>query len=61
MISYHSKTIYPKRISIHDRHKIELELAPAELGEVIVRKSSALDVIHKTIAAIPSPQPYSQN
>ena len=36
-----------------------MELAPGELEEVVVKKSSPLDIIHKTIAALPSFQPDS--
>jgi hypothetical protein len=57
MIGYHSKTIFPYNIGWD--LKIRLELAPAELGEVVVKKSSPLDIIHKTIAALPSFQPDS--
>ena len=58
MIGYHSKTIFPYQYPDGDL-KIRLELAPAELGEVVVKKSSPLDIIHKTIAALPSFQPDS--
>ena len=57
MIGYHSKIIYSKHFSLNDQLKIKLELAPAELGEVIVKRVSALDIIHRTIVAIPSFQP----
>ncbi len=58
MIGYHSKTIFPYQYRDGDL-KIQLELAPAELGEVVVKKSSPLDIIHKTIAALPSFLPDS--
>ena len=58
MIGYHSKTIFPYQYPGGDL-KIQLELAPAELGEVVVKKSSPLDIIHKTIAALPAFQPDS--
>jgi len=58
MIGYHSKTIFPYQYRDGDL-KIQLELAPAELGEVVVKKSSPLDIIHKTIAALPFFQPDS--
>src|SRR5689334_19329321 len=56
MVGYHSKTLltWPGQDL-----KIQLEPAPAELEEVVIKKSSALDIIHKTIAAIPSFQPDS--
>ena len=57
MIGYHSKTIFP--ISLRGRLRIQLELAPAELGEVVVKRPSGLTIIHKTIAALPSFQPDS--
>ena len=56
MIGYHSKTIFPGHAG--SRYlKIQLQPAPAELEEVVVKKSSVLDVIRKTIAALPSFQP----
>jgi len=58
MIGYHSKTIFPGQPK-SGYLKIQLELAPAELGEVVVKRSSALDIIHKTIAVLPSFQPDS--
>ena len=58
MIGYHSKIIFPSQYP--DGHiKIQLELAPAELGEVVVKRSSGLDIIAKAIAALPSFQPDS--
>src|SRR5678809_1779327 len=41
MIGYHSKTIFPGQLQTGDV-KIQLGPAPAELGEVVVKKSSAL-------------------
>ena len=58
MIGYHSKTIFPGQLQTADV-KIQLGLAPADLREVVVKKSSALAIIHKTIAALPSFQPDS--
>ncbi len=58
MIGYHSKTIFPSQYPVGDL-KIQLELAPAELGEVVVKRSSALAIIHKAIAALTSFQPDS--
>ena len=57
MIGYHSKTIFTDQSP--GELKIQLELAPAELGEVVVKRPSALTIIHKTIAALPSFQPDS--
>jgi hypothetical protein len=59
MIGYHSKTIFPVDHAGSGYLKILLEPAPAELGEVVVKKSSVLGIIHKTIAALPSFQPNS--
>jgi len=58
MIGYHSKTIFTYQYP-DGNLKIQLELAPAELAEVVVKKSSPLDIIRKTIAALPSFQPDS--
>jgi hypothetical protein len=59
MIGYHSKTIYPNQFLTKEHIEIQLEPAPAELGEVIVKRSGPLDIIHKAIAAIPFFQPDS--
>jgi hypothetical protein len=58
MVGYHSKTISPGQHPQEDL-KIHLEPAPGELSEVVVKGSSALEIIHKTIAALPSFQPDS--
>ena len=58
MIGYHSKTIFQGQFPGADL-TIQLEVAPAELGEVVVKTSSALDIIHKAIAVLPSFQPDS--
>jgi len=57
MIGYHSKIIFPIRDAVREYHKIQLKPAPAELSEVVVKKSSAVDIIRKTIAALRSFQP----
>ena len=59
MIGYHSKTIFSTSQPGNEYLKIQLEPAPAELGEVVVKRSSVLNIIHKTIAALPSSQPDS--
>jgi len=56
MIGYHSKIILA---TLERDLKIQLELSPAELGEVVIKKSSASDIIHKAIASLPSFQPDS--
>jgi carboxypeptidase-like protein len=56
MIGYHSKTIFPGQAG-RGYLKIQLQPAPAELEEVVVKKSSVVDIIRKTIAALPSFQP----
>jgi hypothetical protein len=58
MVGYHSKTIFPHHDPDGDL-KIKLELAPGQLEEVVVKRSSPLDIIHKAIAALPSFQPDS--
>ena len=58
MVGYHSKTI--SRGQYPDPYmKIQLELAPAELEEVIVKRTSALDIVQKAIANLASLQPDS--
>src|SRR6476659_4509887 len=55
MVGYHSKTISPGQYP--DGYiKMQLELAPAELEEVIVKKPSALDIVRKAIANLASLQ-----
>src|SRR6476659_3126123 len=55
MVGYHSKTISPGQYP--DGYiKIQLELAPAELEEVIVKKPSALDIVRRAIANLASLQ-----
>lgn len=58
MVGYHSKTIFLHHDPDGDL-KIQLELAPGQLEEVVVKRSSPLDIIHKVIAALPSFQPDS--
>jgi len=58
MIGYHSKTIFLRQQSEGDL-KIQLELAPGELNEVVIKRSAVLDIIRRTIAALPSFQPDS--
>ena len=57
MVGYSSKTIFPKEFLNKNYFEVRLEAAPAELSEVIVKKTTALDIIKKVIAAIPSFQP----
>jgi hypothetical protein len=57
MVGYHSKTVFAKEFSNKNYFEVRLEAVAAELGEVIVRKTTALEIIKKTIAAIPTFQP----
>ena len=57
MVGYRSKSIYKSEISNSNNFEIKLEPAPAELGEVIIKKTTGLDIILKVITAIPSFQP----
>ena len=59
MIGYHSKTIVPADRAGSGYLRMQLDPAPAELAEVVVKKSSVLDIIYKTIVALPSFQPDS--
>jgi len=59
MVGYHSKTIFRIQHPESAFLKIQLERAPAGLAEVVVKRSSVLDIIHKTIAALHSFQPDS--
>ena len=57
MVGYRSKTVFAKDFSNKKYFEIKLESAPAELSEVIVKKTTALEIIKKAIVAIPSFQP----
>jgi CarboxypepD_reg-like domain len=57
MVGYRSKTIFFKEFIDKNYFEIRLEAVAAELSEVIVKKTTALDIIKKVIAAIPSFQP----
>ena len=57
MVGYRSKTIFAKEFSNKNYFEIKLEAVAAELGEVIVKKTTGLEIIKKVIAAIPSFQP----
>ncbi|HKC36694.1 MAG TPA: carboxypeptidase-like regulatory domain-containing protein [Chitinophagaceae bacterium] len=57
MVGYRSKTVFAKEFINKNYFEVKLETVPAELSEVIVKKTTALDIIKKTIAAIPSIQP----
>jgi hypothetical protein len=57
MVGYRSKTIFSKEFINKNYFEVRLEPVPAELSEVIVKKTTALDIIKKVIAAIPSFQP----
>ncbi|HEV8273216.1 MAG TPA: carboxypeptidase-like regulatory domain-containing protein [Chitinophagaceae bacterium] len=57
MVGYRSKTVFAKEFSNKNYFEIKLEAVAAELGEVIVKKTTGLEIIKKVIAAIPSFQP----
>ena len=57
MVGYRSNTVFAKEFINKNYFEVRLEAAPAELSEVIVKKTTALDIIKKVIAAIPSFQP----
>ena len=57
MVGYRSKTIFSTEFSNKNHFEIKLEALAAELSEVVVKKTTALDIIKKVIAAIPSFQP----
>jgi CarboxypepD_reg-like domain len=57
MVGYRSKTVFAKEFSNKNYFEIRLEAVAAELGEVIVKKTTALEIIKKVIAAISSFQP----
>ena len=57
MVGYRSKTVFAKEFLNKDYFEIKLEAVAAELTEVIVKKTTALEIIKKAIAAIPSFQP----
>ncbi len=52
VVGYHSKTLnHPA--SIPKDLDIGLDLAPAELGEVVIRKTPAIEIINRAIDALP--------
>ncbi|HEU5164589.1 MAG TPA: hypothetical protein VFU29_03570, partial [Chitinophagaceae bacterium] len=57
MVGYRSKIVFAKEFLNKNYFEIRLEAVAAELSEVIVKKTTALDIIKKVIAAIPSFQP----
>ena len=57
MIGYRSKTIYKNELVSGFPSIIQLELAAAELEGIVIKQTTALDIIKKIIAAIPSHQP----
>lgn len=57
MIGYRSKTIFSKEFLNKDQLEIKLDPVAAELSEVVIKKTTALEIIKKAIAAIPSFQP----
>ncbi|HMK16690.1 MAG TPA: carboxypeptidase-like regulatory domain-containing protein [Chitinophagaceae bacterium] len=57
MVGYRSKTVFAKEFIDKNYFEVKLELVAAELSEVIVKKTTALEIIKKAIAAIPSFQP----
>src|SRR6185503_793876 len=54
MVGYRSKTIFSKELINKNYFEVRLEAVAAELSEVIVKKTTALDIIKKAIAVIPS-------
>jgi hypothetical protein len=59
MVGYHSKTVTQKEFLNVLYFEIKLDPAPADLGEVVIKTTTALDIIKQTIAAIPSFQPIN--
>jgi len=59
MVGHYSKTFTNQQLNNVSILEIRLELAPAELQEVVVKPLTAIDVIKKTIAKIPSNQPQN--
>jgi len=57
MVGYRSKTVFAKKFSNKNYFEVKLDAVAAELGEVIVKKTTGLEIIKKVIAAIPSFQP----
>jgi hypothetical protein len=57
MVGYRSKTIFPQEFINKNYFEVKLEAVAAELGEVIIKKTTGLEIIKKVIAAIPSFQP----
>jgi len=57
MVGYRSKTVFAKEFIDKNYFEVKLEPVAAELSEVIVKKTTALEIIKKVIAAIPSFQP----
>jgi len=57
MVGYLSKTIFAKEFINKNYFEVRLEAVAAELSGVIVKKTTALEIIKKVIAAIPSFQP----
>lgn len=59
MVGYRSKTVLQKDFFNSNYFEIKLESAPADLGEVIIKGATALDIIKKAIVAFPSFQPVN--
>jgi len=57
MVGYRSKTVIAKEFINKNYFEVRLESVAAELSEVIVKKTTALEIIKKAIAVIPSFQP----
>ncbi|TMI86819.1 MAG: carboxypeptidase-like regulatory domain-containing protein [Bacteroidetes bacterium] len=57
MVGYRSKTVFSKEFINKNYFEVRLEAVAAELSEVIVKRTTALEIIKKAIAAIPTFQP----
>ena len=57
MVGYRSKVVFAKEFINKNYFEIRLEAVAAELSEVVVKKTTGLEIIKKVIAAMPSFQP----
>ena len=57
VVGYRSRIIYSNQFINGNLFEITLENVPAELSEVIIKRTTALDIIRKVITAISSWQP----
>mgnify|MGYP007082079220 CR=1 FL=1 len=57
MVGYHSQVIFSRDFVAGNDAEIRLEPAPADLDEVVIRRTTALDIVKKTITAISFLQP----